>query len=186
MKQSKDFLLNTHTFQDRCKSEGMEVVVEVYKLYRPDFLSFAKKYSQDRALLISVWHDAVIAFYQQALIGRYDEQKSAIKTYLFTIAKYKLFNELKKQKPTLALEDFDAPTEGDFSFLRQEALNEQARIMQKALQQLGEKCQQILTLFYYHEYSSEAIQFRMGYDNVNVVHSHKSRCLKQLRKIFKK
>ena len=56
--------------------------------------------------------------------------------------------------------------------------------IQTALQQLSESCRKLMILFYYRQYSIEAIMHSMGYLNENVTKSHKSRCLKQLKEIF--
>ena len=54
----------------------------------------------------------------------------------------------------------------------------------KALNSLGSKCQEIIRLFYYSNYSNEAIMHRMNYENENTVKAHKSRCIKKLRTLI--
>ena len=46
---------------------------------------------------------------------------------------------------------------------------------------LGEKCQEILNLFYYKSLTIDEIVQVQGYENKNVVKSQKSRCLKSLK-----
>jgi RNA polymerase sigma-70 factor (ECF subfamily) len=50
---------------------------------------------------------------------------------------------------------------------------------------LSESCREVLTLFYYNHFSIDAIMPQMGYANENVTKSHKSRCLRKLKEIFK-
>mgnify|MGYP000671846973 CR=1 FL=1 len=178
--------INVSDLIRRLREEGMEAIVEVYELYRNDFLHFGKKYGASREILLSAWHDAVIAFYEIALADRYDPEKSNLKTYLFTIAKYKVLDALKKEGKVVDLEKVDVTITPISPFLEEENLTTQAHLLQTALHQLGEKCREILVLTYYHQYAAEAIQQRMNYDNANVVYSHKSRCLKQLKAVFKR
>lgn len=172
----------------RCRTEGMEAITEVYKLYREEFLHFARRHASNasRELVLDAWHDAVIDFYEIALAGKYDPEKSGLKTFLFAIGKYKLFNLLKKNdRVQLApFEENEFKNRPEFVWLQQEHLTEQEELIKKALSQLGEKCRELLVLVYYHQYSSDAVKTAMNYGNTNVVHSHKSRCLKQLKSIL--
>jgi RNA polymerase sigma factor (sigma-70 family) len=53
-------------------------------------------------------------------------------------------------------------------------------------EQLGDKCQKVLKLFYYDGFTLEEIQKQLNYDNYNVVKSQKSRCLKTLKELISK
>lgn len=167
----------------RCQTVGMEAIVEIYELYRDEFLHYSKQFTPNRELTLNAYHDAVIIFYEKLINKKFQIEKSHPKTYLFAIARYKLFDALKKQSTIITLEDLEL-TEAVVSDFSESEPTENDRLLQKALQQLGKKCREILTLFYYHEYSPKAIMERMNYDNINVVYSHKSRCLKQLKQIF--
>lgn len=175
--------------KERLRSEGMEAIIVVYKRYRDEFLGFGKKYSADKTLVLEAWHDAIINFYEILLADKYDATKSSLKTFLFTIGKYKLINKLKqkgKSIPTVGLEEHLMDKEFRTGDIFDESTSQkQVQQMQEALAKLGEKCRNLLLLVYYHEYCVEAIQQQMKYKNEQVVYSHKSRCLKQLRDIFK-
>ena len=54
--------------------------------------------------------------------------------------------------------------------------------MARLLNKLGEPCQQLLTLFYFNNYTMESIAETMGYKNDKVAKSQKVRCLKELKK----
>ena len=47
-------------------------------------------------------------------------------------------------------------------------------------EKLGEKCNQILTYFYYNNYSMKEILERMDYGNEQVLRNKKYKCLKTL------
>jgi RNA polymerase sigma-70 factor (ECF subfamily) len=53
--------------------------------------------------------------------------------------------------------------------------------LKKYFDALGEKCQKILTLFYYQQYNIKEIMAEGNYNSENVVKSQKSRCLKTLK-----
>lgn len=172
----------------RLKNEGMEGITVVYKRYRDEFLGFAQKYvpKASRELLLSVWHDTMISFYEILMANRFDPQRSSLKTFLFSIGKHKLMKAVKKEARSsfVPLEESRFLDEAIVSNPYERELTERESNLKRALQKMGEKCRQLLRLTYYHQYSSEAIQEEMSYTNANVVYSHKSRCLKQLRGIM--
>ncbi|NJN77223.1 MAG: sigma-70 family RNA polymerase sigma factor [Saprospiraceae bacterium] len=63
--------------------------------------------------------------------------------------------------------------------------NEQAEIIKTLLSQLCEDCQQVLTLFYFYEYSMKEIAEKLNYKNANVSKTKKRECLKQLMTLAK-
>ena len=175
--------------QNRFRKEGMKAVVALYKQYRNEFCQFGQRYCSSKELVLESWHDAVLDFYEIVLAGKFDAKKSGVKTFLFTIGKYKLFTKLKKEhrnQIVILEKDSNFSLIDNWSNNQQEHSTEQAEQLQKALKKLGERCQQLLTLFYYHDYSVEAIIQNMGYKNKEVVYSHKSRCIRQLKELFEK
>lgn len=175
---------DTKTLVHRCRTEGIDAIVEFYEQHRDEFLAYGQRFSTDRDLLLSAYHDAVIIFYEKMIAHQYDSSVSQPKTYLFTIARYQLFNALKKQqRPTISIDQLNIAHEITIE-LEKESLNAEEQLLKTTFQQLGKKCKELLTLFYYHSCSLPVIQERMNYNNLNVVYSHKSRCLKHLKELL--
>jgi DNA-directed RNA polymerase specialized sigma24 family protein len=82
---------------NRLRSDGMEAIAEVYKLYRNEFLGFCQKYFPHvpRDIILQAWHDTMVAFYEICLANKYDPGRSSLKTFLFSIGK----NQLIKKRP---------------------------------------------------------------------------------------
>jgi DNA-directed RNA polymerase specialized sigma subunit len=57
------------------------------------------------------------------------------------------------------------------------------QLIQSKLEQMGDSCRKILTLFYYEEKKIEDIVKMGDYANKDVVKSQKSRCLSHLKKL---
>jgi RNA polymerase sigma factor (sigma-70 family) len=135
--------------------------------------------------LSDIYQDTIIAFYENILSGKLTELTSSLKTYVFSIGKYSIYNKLKKANKTITLDrqhlenlDLEAI---DFQFEH----TEKSSLVKEAMLKLGERCRKILVLFYYHSYSIEALKHELEYKNENVVRSHKSRCLKNLKDLIK-
>ncbi len=164
-----------------------QALEKIYTAYRSSFLQYAKKYGLDDDSLIDVYQDAFIALREHAINGKLDHIKSSVKTYLFSIGKYKIYDLLKKQKTTLSYEnnkDFLNSSELIDVFEEPKLTTEQ-RLLRKHFKQLGKRCQEVLTLFYYRGLTIEEIAENQGYENKNVVKSQKSRCLKSLKEFIK-
>lgn len=64
--------------------------------------------------------------------------------------------------------------------------HERKAVIRKALQQLSEKCREILIAKYYHNYSMEEIMLETGAASRATVRTQKKRCMQQLKGIVVK
>jgi len=112
---------------------------------------------------------------------------SSMKTYLFGIGKFMIFDSLKEKKRTTSYEPqlhlVDDQIEA-ISLNPTDALSEEQILLRKYFKQLGEKCKQVLTLFYYRGLSIKEIVQEAGYKDENTAKATKSRCLKMLREMI--
>ncbi|SEL25007.1 RNA polymerase sigma factor, sigma-70 family [Aquimarina amphilecti] len=164
-----------------------QALEKIYTEYRNAFLQFAKKYDLDHDSLVDVYQEAFIALREHAINGKLDTIKSSIKTYLFSIGKYMIYDQLKKQKKTVSYEnsvDFKETSDTQDIFEEPQLTPEQ-QLLRQHFKNLGKRCQEMLTLFYYRGLTIDEITESLGYENKNVVKSQKSRCLKSLKESIK-
>ncbi|SDR92392.1 RNA polymerase sigma factor, sigma-70 family [Polaribacter sp. KT25b] len=160
----------------------------VYTENRTPFINFARTLGISDDDILDVYQDAIIVLQEKALKGEIDHLKCTIKTYLFGIGKYMLYEKTRKNNKkikdfSLEKEDYNYK-EISNKFLDDEP-NQFQLLLQKAFTTLGKKCKEVLTLFYYRGYTIDEITDALNYDNKNVVKSQKSRCLKQLKEKIK-
>lgn len=151
----------------------------IYEGYRDTFIGFASKYDIDQEAIVDIYQESMIVLYENVMKGKVKEFSSSIKTYLFGIGKFKLYEQLRAQKKMVLVNDFqdtEAYVEVDNTELtdRQKALKEH-------FQSLGERCRNILELFYLQGFKIKEIMIAANYENENTVKAQKSRCLKQLK-----
>lgn len=162
-----------------------KTVQTVYDEYRQGFILFAKRYEINEEKIIDIYQDAVIALCENADKGHLDELKSSVKTYLFAIGKYMIFNYLRKRKQKVDLESLEnLPRDFEWLDYSEAEENKEIQSMRESFNKLGPKCQEILKLFYYQERNLDEITEIMKYENKDVAKSQKSRCLKQLRQFL--
>lgn len=166
------------------KAGDMRLFQKYYKEYQSDFVKFGKKYSQDEQMILDTYHDVFLVFYENIVSGKLSTLTSSLKTYLFSIGKYTLFNKLKLEKKVEEFDNYDKMDEADMMLDDAEEINNRKKELAKALETLGDKCKAILQLFYYQQCSIIEIMNQLGYKNENTVKAHKSRCMKSLRNYF--
>lgn len=169
------------------KNDNKHALKHVYSVNKTAFINFAKKFPIAEEDVIDIYQDAIIALRENAIKGKIDNIKSELKTYLFSIGKYMIYDRLKKQKKMhLVKEDSNLTDYEDaltFDFNMNELTVEQKQL-QTAFKTLGEKCKQVLTLFYYRGFNLEEIMNTLNYTNKDVVKSQKSRCIKSLKALI--
>lgn len=171
---SLDDLLNN-------KNNAFEVL---YENYKEDFLGFARKFSLKNDEIIDIYQETFLSFYENLLNGKLTEFTSSIKTYLFSIGKFKIYEYLRANSK---LKIIDAPVNPEISLdnlsLENEIMSEREQLVKTNFKKLGKQCQLILELFYLKGKTLKDIKGEENYENTDVVKSLKSRCLKKLKQL---
>ena len=100
------------------KNRDQTALKRIYSNNRLAFMSFAKKYPITEDDIIDIYQDAIIALRDNAVNGTIDNLKSELKTYLFSIGKYMIYDKLKQQKKMHFVEDTSRfiKNEDEFTF----------------------------------------------------------------------
>lgn len=164
-------------------------IQELYTSHRSAFLNFGKKYGLDYDDLVDIYQEAFIALRNHALSGKLSTVKSSLKTYLFGIGKFMIFDLLKEKNKTTALDTNTLSAYMDIESIHTEIENDELTLEQQILRthfkKLGKKCKEMLTLFYSRGLTIDEIVEFTDYANGSVVRSQKSRCLKTLKEMIK-
>ncbi|CAH8284966.1 RNA polymerase sigma factor (sigma-70 family) [Mariniflexile fucanivorans] len=164
---------------------------EVSKLYnanRDAFLNFGKKYGLSYDDLCDIYQEAFIALRKHALNGKLGNVNSSLKTYLFGIGKFMIYDLLKEKKKTTEYNPSKLGIHDTIELVStetEEELSHEQILLQTYFKKLGKKCQDMLTLFYSRGLSIDEIVEHTDYTDGSVVRSQKSRCLKSLKDMIK-
>lgn len=159
----------------------------IYRDHRAAFLAWAGQRSgMDEDALTDVFQNSVIIMYNNVKSGKLQHLDSSLKTYLFGIAKHLIMRDKDKRNRMPLMDDYQQEriSELDTSLEELESLDHKRQNMLKALKSLGDPCQKILHMFYYKQFSIEAIKERLAYKHVDVVRTQKGRCMKKLKNLF--
>ena len=175
---------------ERLRKGADKDLKKIYEDNKFKFVNFARRYQLPEDDIIDFYQDAYIIFYNNVMSGKLEHLSSSISTYLISIGKHLIFDRMRKNKKSVS-EKFDLSRVGDtdeqISSFELEApdLSHEQRLLQQHFKSLGEKCQQLLTLFYYRGLTIQEIMEAENYNSENVVKAAKSRCMKTLKEKIK-
>jgi len=154
---------------------------DLYTRLRPGFFSFAKSFGCSREEIEEAYNDTFVALHDNIISQKVVIIQGTMKAYVYGIGKYMLYAQKRSQgKSVAALAESILPA----GFTAPEREDQSLEHVRAAMDHLGDKCREVLQLYYYKRFSIEAIQHTLGYKNENTVKAHKSRCMKQLRQII--
>ncbi|HMB63075.1 MAG TPA: RNA polymerase sigma factor [Eudoraea sp.] len=175
--------MDQHTLNELISDDRLKLKA-LYNKYRAEFLGFGKRYGLDKEVLADVYQEAFLALRKRGISGKLNTIKSSMKTYLFGIGKYMIYDALKEKNRKVPYEanlHIAGEEMEEITLEPASELTPRQELLRKYFKELGEKCRQVLTLFYYRGLSIKEIALKAGYENENVVKAHKSRCLRMLR-----
>ncbi len=170
----------------RIKNGDGRALGEFYEKHREEFAGWAyKKFGIQNEEAMDVYQDTILIFKENIESEKLNELKSTAKTYLFAIGRNKCLEWLRGQGKTVSSESALHPVvdEGDGDLEEKKAKEKILETVEKNLKELTEKCQRILELFYYKDYSMEQIAEEMDYDTTNSAKTQKHKCMKRLRQL---
>ncbi|MFK7749980.1 MAG: RNA polymerase sigma factor [Kordia sp.] len=170
--------------QDLLRSDNKKALETIYVQYKNEFLNYAKKYNLDAYNATDIYQDAIIAMHHNFVNSKLVLTSSSIKTYLFGIGKFKILKKLKEANRLLNVETKEE--EYTEITIDEATPSERSILLSAHLDTISESCRTVLELFYYRNLTVEEIVQLTDYKDGNTVRSHKSRCLKRLKSLFKK
>ena len=179
---------------ERLKHGDESVAQELYNRHADAFFHWARKtYRQfPEEEIRDMYQEAFLTFYYQVKDGKLSEIRHSVKSYLFSIGKNFIRNELRKKAKFVDSEDDrymeqeSRSAELDLSMMANYQQKHQAEVVKKLLIQIGDPCKTVLELAFFRRFSPEAIASHMGYTTEASARVRKVRCLKQMGDLLEK
>lgn len=161
---------------ERIRKGDSAPLEKLYLELKPQFMKFAKGKFPEIPVpdLEDVYQEAMIALYQNIQRGVLTNITSKISSYVFQIGVNLIVdikNRQKKEKEFLL-------NNSRLEEILRHIYNPQIdRAASFAFSQFGERCRNILQLFYYEKKSLQEIAEILNYKNAETVKANKSRCI---------
>lgn len=173
-------------------------LIELLKTGRPDksFRALYKNFPTMKKLVLSKGGKTEDAedIYQEALLILYKRVNetdfkltSQLSTYLFSICRFLWKDELRKRKQ-LQYSDVETNLNKAEEDNLAELLEKEnrAKLAEKVIMELGERCKELLMLFYAQALSMKKIASTMGYSSENTAKNQKYKCLEAAKNRLRK
>lgn len=170
----------------RILSGDDSILENIYLEQREPFIHWVRQqYHVPEEEGIELFQLAVVIFYDNVISGKLTELTSSIATYLFRIGRNKAFeyHRANQKKHQGGLEDTLLFHVADENGIDKAEVEDNYRIMDEGMQQLGEPCRSIIHGFYVLRQSMEELSDHLDYKNADTVKNLKYKCLKRLQKI---
>jgi DNA-directed RNA polymerase specialized sigma24 family protein len=167
------------------RSRNEYLTGKIYGFYRNEFLSFIKnKIWKDGDAILDIYQDSFLIVCKKIYENKLDETtlKSTLKTYLFGVG-VKLTQNFNRKKGAFQKEDLNEIQDiiDEESGLGEE--NE--KLIQTAVYQMGEPCHTILVKQYWEDKSGDEIAAEMHYKNKDAAKTQKYKCIQKLKSDLK-
>lgn len=132
-----------------------------------------------------IFQDALVVFFEKVQ-NRNFELTSKISTYLYGVSRLLWKTELRKQNKGIILDDSTMIHIEDTTLtdVHEHIEKEQKfEFLDEVLKQLGDKCKQILELFYYQKLSMKDIAIQLKYSDARSAKNQKFKCLERAKKM---
>ena len=163
------------------------LIKAVYDRMENDFLGFIIKYFNcEKSKAIEIYPETFTKFYFNIKDGKLKAPlKSSLKTYLFAIGKrVYLKNNHGSYNKKIQL-DSDLPeVEAAGEILEHYEYEAQRILVTKLLNTIGDKCRDLLTMFYIEEIDSSQICERLGITSLGTLRKRKFDCMQKMRQLM--
>ncbi|MDE0561081.1 sigma-70 family RNA polymerase sigma factor [Algoriphagus sp. NF] len=165
------------------KENERRVMSSLYIEVFPKVKSYIIQNNGDEDQAKDIFQEAFLVAWQKVKEGEFLPQNStAMQGFLFQVSKNKWLDWLrssrfKKESSLGAISIEVADAEEEF------LLDERLSMLDRAFQQLGESCQELLKLFYFKKMSLDKLAQSFGW-TPKTAKNNKYRCMESLRKII--
>ncbi len=173
---------------ERFKKNDHDAISDFYEKHKEEFVHFTvKKFNLSMETSREIYQEAFLSMYQNILSGRLLSLSSTLKTYLFQVGKYKVFNELKRSSKHTEAEYQIGLSElpVDEILLMTEQEKQMKDIVSSALLKLSAKCRRLLSLYYLQKKKYDEIMELMDYKSIDSVKTQKYKCFKKIESLIK-
>lgn len=179
------FLNNDSKLLDAIRKGNEEALVELFRQNRRPVTSLVTRNRGSEDDAEDVLQEAMVVLWERVRSGSFEYQ-AKLSTFIYATAKNIWFRRLARHRRELPAteETFDVATD-DASPLVELEENERALAVQKAMEQIGNPCRDLLLLFYWEERSMEEIAMKLGFANADTVKSKKYQCKKSLEHLVR-
>jgi RNA polymerase sigma factor (sigma-70 family) len=157
---------------------------DLYKTILPRIKKYILHNNGDEEEAKDIFQDAVIIFFKQIKLEKYDESKE-VAGFIFHVARNLWINRIKRKNKQSSFDDLGKDYEDNSNSLQDLITDEKAKAIETLLSSVGEECKQLLKYSIFEKFSMKEICEKMGYSSENVAKTYNYRCKQKLVQLVK-
>jgi len=165
------------------KADRDTALSAIYKANKAKVCSYILGNNGSEEEAKDIFQETVIAFYENVRNGKF-KGDSSISTYLYSIAKFKWLNQIKKNTVRTGHHEKVEVEKFSESPLATLIEGEHKRNVLEVLAQLGSACKELLIENLYHNASMKEIAVSGAYSSEQIVRNKKYKCLQKLKQLI--
>ncbi|MCK0158109.1 sigma-70 family RNA polymerase sigma factor [Cellulophaga sp. F20128] len=159
-------------------SEQEKAFVKLYAIYpKIETLILSKGGKKQDAS--DVFQEALLILYRNLEKSNF-KLTSSFYTYLYSVSRF-VWKDIQKKNSKLKLQSLE---ESDIEYYQTVLDERKYQLAERAFLQLGERCQQLLQLFYHKTLSFKEIASIMQFKSEKVAKNQKYKCLEKAKNIY--
>lgn len=166
------------------KGKNEKPIKQLYKEF-PKVKALILKEGGDTETAQEIFNDSLVILIEKVIQPNF-ELTSKLTTYLYGINRFLLKNELRKQHKNVELEWRDTIILTDQDLGYDEEKEAKLNAMERILNQISEKCKEMLQLFYFKKLSMTDIAKKLNFSSVNSAKTQKYKCIERASKLAQK
>lgn len=163
------------------KGKNEKPIKQLYKEF-PKVKALILKEGGNTEMAQEIFNDSLVILMEKVIKSDF-ELTAKLTTYLYGINRFLLKNELRKQNKNIELEWRDTIILTDQDLGYDEEKEAKLNAMERILNQISEKCKEMLQLFYFKKLSMTEIARKLNFSSVNSAKTQKYKCIERASKL---
>lgn len=161
-------------------SGDQSIFNDLYEYEFPKVVRLIIKNSGTLDAAKDVFQDALVIMMEK-IHRRELDLTCSVGTYLYSICRNLWMEQLRKDQKSISFDPFSNLV-ADISYMHEQPSPDVFETVQKAIENLGDPCRQLLESFYYENLGWVEIARSLGYSNAASARNQKYKCLERIRK----
>jgi RNA polymerase sigma factor (sigma-70 family) len=171
--------------QSGTKQVHDEALKYLYKAYYPFIRIYVVKNSGGNEDAADIFQEAIVVLYNKIREKTF-RGDSNIKTFLYSVARNLWLKELRKHPVKISgITDIEEFTNFEQIESISSETEEKENIVRKLINELGNRCKEILIDYYYTKLSMKEIMLKLGLGSEQATKNKKYRCMQRLIELCK-
>ncbi len=154
----------------------------LYEYINPKVVQFVCANSGTTEEAHDIFQDAVLIFCKEVKIKRF-KPEHGVGAFIYTVCRNLWINKAKRKYRQVESFSIENKLESSSNIERDYISEERGKILQTLLDQIGERCKELLVYSIYHNLSMKQIAEKMGFASENAAKTRNYKCKQKLIKI---